>query len=1264
MNSKNTINSWKHALKAKLLNESFYNLSFNSNVLPLVNDNSQELFNKLFNGETLIFGELEGVSFINKAMNDYLQKNEIQNVIFSTKNHIEQALILDNIIQKNNDSISKNSYSITYMSFGILNYVIDNKKYRAPLVLIPVRIIKSNKDNHYRITRANQEIYLNTPLTSLLKKEKKIDIAYPINKEFNLSEYIYYLSVKVKPINWSVNDENNLSCFDFSYHYDLEYINQNENSISQNQLVKKIAYLNSEFFSFNQKESINLDNKYLSLLDMDNEEYQLLKTIANRENLLIRCDQQSNKYHFITNIILAYLLNNKRILIAYSNNEEKQELFKEIRNNAIDKFILDLSVSNINKSDVLASLTSYDKFFIPYNSLHPIAIDEDVSKYYDLKNKFHSLVNSVRTTRNPLKTSINKIINNYYALDEYPLLDVSFKSTKKINLEILQQYLQLVNEFASSIESLGCPIEEHPFYGFNKKEMRKEDYIPLKNNVISLSQSLHDAVNIINYGVQHYHLPNATNLKEMKAILNILSFIAYYREYPVNWLNNDNLLETYTFIEKTYNDKRANIEKINTLCASYNMELANINFEIIDKAIKAKNQNKEFKRIKQKYIKNHLSSQEISYLFTSLHALFVERIQIENKMKEIDESYHKYLLDHSLDELNNVFKEIKSYRNNLNYLPNSHEFDINYILENTKIEASRHRQAMQLVFNAILESSKIVQEYFDSSKFDYETISFSNYIDKVSKMSLGFSSINSYIDYYIALHKINHSINKLGNKLIKNGDYKNFENLFLKRFYYDLLNSYLSNKDTKANLKRENLLNILDNFKDSDNNRRKLIDKIIYNNFNKNTRTSLSEIKTTEGKEIRKILENPDNFINLESICERFPSSIHNFKPCILSSYKNVSYLLKNEIYKFDAVLILSDRSLEVKDILPCLNKAPQTLIVDQQPLSDDIRSSIISTDNPANLITAGKNTFNEVKYSNRSHNIYQSMQTNLYDLDFKNYLAKRLKSYGFDVKINRPINEQVVDILVRVKNAPSSTAIMVDRFPYSSPEEASETFYYQDQFLRENGYSPYRIFTSLYFIDEVKELDKLIDYIVEQSKLIPQVSIKKNTILLMDYLFPLFKDPRQVYYNLSSIPKLKDKLSSFLEECCPISIEEIKVVFKENIEEELNELMVNGFIEIKDKFIYIPNKKIRFRRIDREKEFYRPLDSISQQEIFDAVYEIVNYKSSLNKDTIVKMILLSLGYKKANKEKYNFIEEKINYLLEQKIIFIEKDILYKNIEE
>ena len=1263
MDSTHTINSWKDKIKAKLLSEHFYSFSSDQSfTLPITNDNSTGLFSSVLNGDLFIFGELEDVSFMSKAMSDYLEAHSDVNVLFTNKVKNEQISILNNIILRNNHSINNASTSIAYLSFGKLTYTIEGRTFQAPLVFIPVRVFKSSKDNLYRLMRLNKEIKLNEPLIDMLKKERKIDLSYPVNKDFSLSEYLYYLSIKVKPINWSVNNETYLSCFDFSYYHDLKYINSKQNIIAQNQLIKKIAYFNSEFYSFNQKEAFQLDNKFLSLLDMESEEYSLLKRISKRDNLLIRCEQHSNKYHFLTNIILTYLLNNKRVLLVYSNNEERLELLKEIRKSSIDKFVLDLSLGSINKEDTLASLASYERFTIPYNSLHPIAIDEDVTRYYNLKNSFQSIINNLRTTRNPLKTSINKIINNYYALDKYPLLDVSFKSTNKIDLEVLQQYLQIVKEFADSIEHLNCPIEEHPFYGFNKKEMRKDDYKPLKDSIILLSSTIKDAKLIYEYGAKKYDLPKATTLKEMKALLNILSFVEYYKHLPLDWLNDANIDQTYDNLVELYGRIEVNEKALDNICSLYPSLKEKVVYEDLDRALNQKNAASALNKLRKTYIKKHIPKNECEYLFRNIHKHLHLRNKYNDEKQKYYESYHTYLSEHTFEELRSVINNINSYRLNLEYIKHHDGFDIAKLILNTNIEVSKHRQAMQIVYNSILISAKTVHHYFDHKVLNYETMELDAYFDKIDKMALNFGSINDYIDYYVSRHRINRTMNHLGDRLLECGSYRNFENIFLKRFYYDLLTACLKNNKTAQELSRKNIFSLLENFKDSDNERKSLIEKIIYNNFNKNTSTSLYNIKTTEGSSIRNLLQDPDLFINLTSLCESFPLSIHNFKPCILTSYKNVSQYLKNDEYQFDSVIILSNRLMDVKDTLPALCKGKQLLIIDQKPITEDIRTSLITTSNPSNLVVASKTTFHELVYSQVERNALKSMQNNLYDLDFKAYLVTKLAEFGFDVTMNRPINDQVIDILVKVKNSNVSIAIVVDHFPYYSPEEASETFYYQEQFLKEHGYSPYRIFTGLYFLDEENELNKLVEYIVAQSKLIPQINAKKNTILLMDYLFPLYKDPRHKYFELANEENLSKKLSQFLEACAPISLEEIRLIFKENISETLDELKANGTIEIVDDFIIIPGKKIIFRRVDRTKEYYRPLDLVCDQELYNAVYGIINYKSSLSKDTIIKMILLSLGYKKANKEKLAYVEERINYLLEQKIIFIENNVLYKSI--
>ncbi|MDD7735640.1 MAG: DUF4011 domain-containing protein [Bacillales bacterium] len=1263
MDTSKTINSWQINMELSLSKDRL--LDFNEerieDCIKIINDDEIGIFNKIINGETLFFAELKDTTFINKEMKDYLDNNPDINIIFSSLNSKEQKIKLDKIIKVNNDSIVSSSNNIMYITFGSLSYIIDNQKFQAPLVFVPIRIDISS-DGHYKLTSLAKEIYLNYPLINKLKKVKKIDLSYPIDSKFSLSEYLYYLSVKVKPINWFVNNLNYISCFDFSLYFDIENISKNKALLSNSRLVKKIDYLNSEFFSLKKSKEIALNNKYLSLLDMQYEEYFLLKTITKRDDLLIRYYQQTNKYHFIKNIILSYLLNNKKVLLVYSNNNEKEELIKELKKNALDKFILDLNLGSFDKDSALSSLSSYEKYNITYNSLHPIAIDEDVTRYYDLKNQFQSLVNSLKTTKNALGISINKLINNYYALDKYPLIDIKLKEIKNINQDILEQYLSFIKEFSSSISNLNCPYKEHPFYGFSKKQMYKEDYLPLKDNVISLSQTINDAVNIYTYGKEKYYLPNVNSLKEMKALLNVLSFIDYYKNYPLDWLKEEKIDETYDFLKSIYLSLKRINKGIEELLNPYGEDLKEISTNEILKVLTEKKSQKELKKIQKKYFKKKIPLSEVSYVLNKLLLLLEERENLENSKLKFDSSYIQYLSSHSFEEFREVVNHINIYRYNINYIKDKEEFDIIYQIQDTSIESSKHRQVMQLVFNSILESTKIIQDYFDKNYINFETMSLNEYFDKVVKMSSNFSSINNYITFYTSLNKVNHIASNLGDKLLEFSSYNDYEKIFLKRVYFDLLNSYLNNKEMSSKLSRENISLILNNFKDSDNNRIGLINKVICNHINNNVRTSLSRIKETEGKKLVKLLEEGNYLLTLEQLCSNYANSIYNFKPCILISYKQVSSLLNNDIYHFDLGIILANRSLDIKDVLASIEKCDQIIVSDQEVITQDARSSIISSNNPQNLVFASKNTFSEMKVNLQSHDIYSSMQNNLYDLDFKAYLSNKLKEYGFDVGINRSIEENVIDILVKVKNSPTSIAIMVDHLPYYSPEEASECFSYQDKFLTSIGYYPYRIFTSLFFLNEEEEFKKLVDYIVSKSKLIPQINVKKSNVLLMDYLFPLFVDPRKVYYEFNNLEDPLDKLYSFLVKTCPISLEETRIIFNENIEENINVLLESEKISLIDGFIYIPNQKVVFRRVDRTKDTYRPLDLVSEKEIFDAVYQVINSTQSLKKDTLIKMILLSLGYKKANKEKYEYVEKKINYLLEKKIIFIENDIIYKNI--
>jgi hypothetical protein len=136
------------------------------------------------------------------------------------------------------------------------------------------------------------------------------------------------------------------------------------------------------------------------------------------------------------------------------------------------------------------------------------------------------------------------------------------------------------------------------------------------------------------------------------------------------------------------------------------------------------------------------------------------------------------------------------------------------------------------------------------------------------------------------------------------------------------------------------------------------------------------------------------------------------------------------------------------------------------------------------------------------------------------------------------------------------------------------------------------------------------------------------------------------------------------IERCAPISVEELELIVKENTREIVKKMEKQKEIIIEDNFIYLPKQNIKFRTVNREEDYYRPLEYVSNKELYDAIFQIVNYCNNIQKDTVIKMVLLSLGYKKINDFLYSYVENAVAFLLNKKVIFIEDDnILYRDLE-
>ena len=215
-------------------------------------------------------------------------------------------------------------------------------------------------------------------------------------------------------------------------------------------------------------------------------------------------------------------------------------------------------------------------------------------------------------------------------------------------------------------------------------------------------------------------------------------------------------------------------------------------------------------------------------------------------------------------------------------------------------------------------------------------------------------------------------------------------------------------------------------------------------------------------------------------------------------------------------VIIFSNRDTDLLDALPSLIKGDRTFVIDNMDITNDPRTKLMNNLKPSSLIEMAHSTYHEIEYTSTYEKEEAIYLNNNYDLDFKVYLMNKLKQRQFDVGINRTYEGRTIDLLVRASSSPTSIAIYIDHLPYPSPEIANKSQLNQDSFAYSHNYYPYRIYPAIYFGNEEEEFEKLCTFILEKSHLIPNAKVHKKSILLMNYLFDEYQDPRKIYSYLS----------------------------------------------------------------------------------------------------------------------------------------------------
>ncbi|MCC2097653.1 MAG: DUF4011 domain-containing protein, partial [Hyphomicrobiales bacterium] len=262
--------------------------------------------------------------------------------------------------------------NILYLALGFLKWFEDTNssvEREAPLILLPVDLIRNKRTSTYDIVMRDDEIVTNLPIKEKLRRELGIslpEIDSPDSDEWTPSAYFDLVEDAISSKDrWSIDrDGIQLGFFSFAKLLmlrDLDPENWPSGGLLNSTILSSL--LNSTFAADSPIfcDEDNLDEKLdpadiFHVLDADRSQAIVIEEVRKGRNLVVQGPPGTGKSQTITNIIAAGAQDGKKVLFVAEKMAALSVVHDRLKRTGLEHLALELHSKAANKRRVLEEL--------------------------------------------------------------------------------------------------------------------------------------------------------------------------------------------------------------------------------------------------------------------------------------------------------------------------------------------------------------------------------------------------------------------------------------------------------------------------------------------------------------------------------------------------------------------------------------------------------------------------------------------------------------------------------------------------------------------------------------------------------------------------------------------------------------------------------------------------------------------------------------------------------------------------------------------
>jgi len=453
---------WERKLLDLSLRNNLLNIRINKNTLQLISADVDKLEDSLADGEE--FQILPKPNDWNNSLYDFgiyrslhpsepiidLIKHEITHKrLRSYLSDLELNKSLIHLYRSSRVSLEENGANTLYLALGLLKWYESPNSERprfAPILLLPVEIIRKSSLKGYVIRTREEETMMNITLLEMLRQNFGITISGldPLPKDNSGSDVKLIFSIIRKGImgqkKWDVEEQAILGTFSFNKFIMWNDIHNNAEKLCENKVVASLMSGKVEWeVNDEMVDALELDHKLTPAdialpISADSSQLEAINDAANNKSFILHGPPGTGKSQTITNIIANALYKGKRVLFVAEKMAALSVVQKRLESIGLAPFCLELHSNKTKKTSILSQLKETSEI-VKYTS--PENFEEESNRLFELRNQLNEYVESLHR-KYSFSLSLYESIIGYLSIDTEQEFEISHDLISTLTKPILK----------------------------------------------------------------------------------------------------------------------------------------------------------------------------------------------------------------------------------------------------------------------------------------------------------------------------------------------------------------------------------------------------------------------------------------------------------------------------------------------------------------------------------------------------------------------------------------------------------------------------------------------------------------------------------------------------------------------------------------------------------------------------------------------------------------------------------------------------------